>query len=137
MLVRSRAPLRLGIAGGGTDVSPYSDAYGGCVLNATINMYAHCTIEVGTHLNTVSFVATDIGEESSFELNEVMELGGDLQLHKAVYRRIVSQFCEGVFFPVCVTTCCDAPPGSGLGSSSTVVVAIVEAFKQALYLPLG
>ncbi len=137
MLVRSRAPLRLGIAGGGTDVSPYSDTYGGCVLNATINMYAHCTIEIGEYLKRVSFAATDLNVSISYEINKPMEGGDSLQLHKAVYNRIVNQFCDGQYFPVSVTTWCDAPPGSGLGSSSTVVVAIVEAFKQALNLPLG
>ena len=58
MIIRSKAPLRIGIAGGGTDVSPYSDKYGGCVLNATIDLFTYCSI-IPTNNNIIKFSATD------------------------------------------------------------------------------
>lgn len=139
MLVRSRAPLRLGIAGGGTDVSPYCDKYGGCVLNATINLFAHCTVEIGTHLSAVEFFAKDVNVVEKFNLDHFHSAicGETLLLHYAVYVRVVKDFNGGVPFPVRVVTYCDAPPGSGLGSSSTIVVSMLEAFRTALNLPLG
>lgn len=62
MLVRSRSPLRLGLAGGGTDLSPYCNNFGGCVLNATINMYANCTIELVEPQHGITFTAQDINK---------------------------------------------------------------------------
>ena len=58
MIIRSKAPLRLGLAGGGSDVSPYSDIFGGLILNATINLYAYCTIEE-TNNNTIEICSYD------------------------------------------------------------------------------
>lgn len=58
MLIRSRAPLRLGLAGGGTDVSPYSDIYAGAILNATISMYAYATLKP-TNDGTIIFNSVD------------------------------------------------------------------------------
>jgi D-glycero-alpha-D-manno-heptose-7-phosphate kinase len=134
--VRARAPLRLGFAGGGTDVSPYCDTFGGCVLNATIGMFAHCSIEVRND-QKVKFAALDYEQEFETDAGAELPPSGVLALHKAVYRRIVRQFLGGACLPVTVTTASDAPAGSGLGSSSTLVVAMIEAYRELLALPLG
>ena len=137
MIVKSKAPLILGIAGGGTDVSPYSEIYGGAVLNATIDMYAYCTIESICQNNKVEFISQDFEKSLLLESLPFFELTGDLILHKAVYNTIVKEFNNGKSLSVRVTTYSDAPPGSGLGSSSTMVVAILSGYRELLNLPLG
>ena len=141
MLIRSRAPLRLGIAGGGSDVSPYCDLYGGYVLNATIDMHAYCTIEPlepsSLAEQKVIFTAADRQEHYESAALDKLEFDGVLDLHKATYNRIVRQFNEGQPLPLRMTTHSDAPAGSGLGSSSTLVVAMVAAYVEWLKLPLG
>ncbi|WP_095497553.1 dehydrogenase [Paraferrimonas haliotis] len=137
MQVRSKAPLRLGLAGGGTDVSPYSDEFGGCVLNATINLYANAFIEENTSDNRVIFKAKDINVTEVIDLNQSIEINGELTLHRAVYKRVMEEFNGGTYIPLIITTMSDAPPGSGLGSSSTMVVAMLEGYRQFLSLPLG
>jgi D-glycero-alpha-D-manno-heptose-7-phosphate kinase len=136
MIIRSRAPLRLGLAGGGTDVSPYCDQYGGAVLNVTIDQYAYTIIEP-TEDDRVCFAATDIGSHFEAAADDAMEIADPLILHRAVYRRIVTQFNDGRPLPCHITTFCDAPPGSGLGTSSTMVVSMIKAFVEWLNLPLG
>lgn len=136
MIIRSKAPLRLGLAGGGTDVSPYSDIYGGYVLNATIDMYAHCTLEV-TDCNRVEFYAADRNEYFEAESSEELEIDGRLDLHKGVYNHVVSNFNKKRPLSLRMTTYSDAPAGSGLGSSSTMVVAMLKAYEEWLHLPLG
>jgi D-glycero-alpha-D-manno-heptose-7-phosphate kinase len=135
MITRSKAPLRLGLAGGGTDVSPFCDLYGGAVLNATINLYAYCTIEDLAN-SEVIFNALDFEKEEVFSINDTISDEG-LRLHKGVYNRVVKDFLKGERPPVSVSTFCDAPPGSGLGSSSTLVVAMLHAYVEHFNLPLG
>ena len=134
--IRSRAPLRLGLAGGGTDVSPYSDDFGGAILNMTIDRYAYAFIEPSADWK-IRFVATDLGIEESFPLDIDALSGARLQLHAAVYRRMVAGFAGGRPLAITVRTSVDAPAGSGLGSSSALVVALVEAFRTLLDVPLG
>lgn len=135
MLIRSRAPLRLGLAGGGSDVSPFSETYGGFVLNATISLYARVSIQTSDK-NVASFRSIDQGEFLQCDLaaNELHE--GEVNLAKGVFRRFVEQFGPAP----CgfdLTTCVDAPAGSGLGTSSTLVVALVAAFAELFGVGLG
>jgi D-glycero-alpha-D-manno-heptose-7-phosphate kinase len=134
--VRSRAPLRLGLAGGGTDVSPYSEDYGGAVLNATLDRYAFAFVEPSRD-HKVRFAAGDLDIEETFPLDLDAVASTRLTLHGAVYRRMVREFGKGRPLAVTVRTAVDAPPGSGLGSSSALVVALVEAFRALFDIPLG
>ncbi len=133
--VRARAPLRLGLAGGGTDVSPFCDEFGGLVLNATVDRYAYATL-LPLNEPVVRLIAADKQETLEFAVGDEMPLDGKLDLHKAVYREVVCNYNAGHALPLELTTFCDAPAGSGLGSSSTLVVAMLKAFAEALNLPL-
>jgi D-glycero-alpha-D-manno-heptose-7-phosphate kinase len=133
--VRARAPLRLGLAGGGTDVSPYSDEFGGYVLNATIDKYAYATLSFNE--SGVEFIAADIDISWAGEASSVIVPTKGLELHAGVYNRIVRDYLGGQPIAVSLVTHSEAPPGSGLGSSSTMVVALVQVFVEYLALPLG
>jgi D-glycero-alpha-D-manno-heptose-7-phosphate kinase len=134
-VVRARAPLRLGLAGGGTDVSPYCDIHGGYVLNAAIDRYAYAVIKT-LEEPVIRFVASDRQMEQVRPVEVPLPLNGNLDLHKAVYNHVVQNFNGGRPIPLELTTFCDAPIGSGLGSSSTLVVAMIRAFAELLNLPL-
>jgi D-glycero-alpha-D-manno-heptose-7-phosphate kinase len=135
MIYRSKAPLRIGLAGGGTDVSPYSDLYGGAILNATISLYANATIEP-VEENRIILQAIDRQEEEQYEWSKELPLTGKLDLLKGIYNRIQKDYGipQGGFR---LSTFVDAPAGSGLGTSSTLVVSIIGAFTEMLRLPMG
>ncbi len=135
MIIRARAPLRLGLAGGGTDVSPYCDEHGGYVLNATIDRYAYAVIKTLDE-PVVRFVATDQQTEKVKAVDEPLLLNGKLDLHKAVYNHMIQHYNGGKPISMELSTFCDAPVGSGLGSSSTLVVVMIRAFSELLNLPL-
>lgn len=135
MIIRSKAPLRLGLAGGGSDVSPYSDMYGGLVLNATINLYAYCTIEE-TDDGQITVCSYDDNCHKPYPLADVLPTDDGAPLVMGVYNRVVRDFGP-IGKPFRITTWNDAPAGSGLGTSSTMVVCILKAFAEWRGLPLG
>ena len=134
MIYRSKAPLRIGLAGGGTDVSPYSDQFGGAILNTTISLSAYASIEPFSE-NKIIIQALDRNEEQQFDLLGQLPIDGTLDLLKAVYNRVQKDYpmpLKGFR----LSTFVDAPAGSGLGTSSTLVVAVLGAFVEMLKLPL-
>ena len=127
--IRARAPLRLGLGGGGTDTSPYAESYGGVVLNATVDLYAHVTIgpsesgAVELHLDD-----RDLSWRGPAETP--LPPAGDLILLKGVYNRMCAEFNGGKGLSLAVNVYADVPPGSGLGTSSAMVTALVQAFNE-------
>jgi D-glycero-alpha-D-manno-heptose-7-phosphate kinase len=135
MIYRSKAPLRIGLAGGGTDVSPYSDQFGGAILNASVSLSAYATLEP-IEENKIILQAFDRNETEEYSLQNQLPINGTLDLLKGVYNRIQ----QDNSFPIAgfkLSTFVDAPAGSGLGTSSTLVVAILGAFVERYKLPLS
>lgn len=135
MICRSKAPFRLGLAGGGTDVSPYSDLYGGAILNATVSLFAHASI-LKNDENKVIFKSIDQNQKLVFEAGEPVSTESGLDLQCGLYNRLLK---EGILSNqgFTLTTSMDVPPGSGLGTSSTVMVAMLKAFAEKLNIPWG
>ena len=120
---RARAPLRIGLAGGGTDVEPYASKKGGAVFNTTINRYAYCTI-TPTNDHSMSIHSTDYGKFEAPLDGGPLALDGNMDLIKAVTNHF--NITDG--FRMFLQS--EAPPGSGLGGSSTVIVSIIAAMCE-------
>lgn len=136
MIICSRAPLRIGLAGGGSDLLPYRDRYGGLVINATINKFVHAKIETSID-KEIKLKADDLEITRVLKIGDNFELNGILDLHVASYNYFKEKFNDGKDMFINLSTSSDVPAGSGLGSSSTLVVAIVHAFSKFLDLSLS
>ncbi len=128
-IYRSRAPLRVSFCGGGTDVSPYPEERGGVVLSATINKYAFASLLPRSD-KQITITSLDYDIVAKYEHGEGVTFDGSLDLVKAVVKRLGGDSGLDLFVHS------DAPPGSGLGSSSTLVVALIGAFREWLSKPL-
>ena len=130
-LIRSKAPLRISFAGGGTDVPPYCDERGGAVLNSTIDRFAYCTISPRKD-KEITIRSLDYGIVEKWQAcGDMFAYDGNLDLIKAVLNHFEVDRGFDMFLH------CEAPPGSGLGSSSTVIVSIIGAMAEWLNEPLS
>jgi len=127
--VRAKAPLRMSFAGGGTDVPPYPAERGGLVLNATIDKHAYATLRPRTD-DEINVRSLDYDIVAKYQVDQELLYDGKLDLVKAVINAMDARGGFDLFLHS------DAPPGSGLGSSSAMVVALIGAFKEWLDLPM-
>jgi len=130
MLIRAKAPLRIGFAGGGTDVPPFPEREGGCVLSATISRYSYGTLRPKED-DQIIIRSVDFGLSLNYNRRELI-YDGKLDLVKAAIRKLAGKSGRG--FELFLRS--DAPPGSGLGSSSSLMVTLVGMLKEFQSLAL-
>jgi D-glycero-alpha-D-manno-heptose-7-phosphate kinase len=129
--IRAKAPLRLSFAGGGTDVAPFLEREGGCVLSATITRYSWGTLTPRSD-QQIHIESADLGTLFYFDTRSNLVYDGKLDLAKAAIRRLGDTEAKG--FDLFLQT--DAPPGSGLGSSSSLMVNLIGLMREFKSLPL-
>jgi len=131
VLIRAKAPLRVSFAGGGTDVPPFPQREGGCVLNATVNKYSYGMLRP-TQDDQISIRSVDFGVALNYQAGDAPIYDGKLDLVKAAITKLQGQNRCG--FELFLRS--EAPPGSGLGASSSLMVTLVGLLKELQNLPL-
>lgn len=130
--IRARAPLRISFGGGGSDVSPYCDEHGGAVLSAAINRFAYASVKSGG--DSIRVCSIDYDVSVTYELDEEFVFDGQLDLAKAVIDEFRRSY--GLESGIEIYLHNDAPPGSGLGSSSAITIALITALARHVRVPL-
>jgi len=134
MIIRGRAPLRISFCGGGTDLPPYPEERGGVVLNATIDRYAYATLRFPRQ-RILRVNSLDYKTIEHYGVDQPLIYGGKLDLIKACLRRLMpDSIGDDSGLELYLET--EAPPGSGLGASSALVVAVIGALREWRRLPL-
>jgi D-glycero-alpha-D-manno-heptose-7-phosphate kinase len=116
----ARAPLRISFAGGGTDLEAYYGRYGGVVVSATINKYFYVFLS-RTIDDAVQITSSDFRTFERSGPGAALSFEGDLGYLKSILHEF------GVTSGLSLFTASEIPPGTGLGSSSTVAVALIKA----------
>ena len=125
----ARAPLRLSFAGGGTDLPAYYNQYGGAVVSTSLDKYFYVFLNVSGD-DTIQITSSDYRTFYRHDGETPLLFDGDLSLPRAILHHFGLQRGISMFLAS------EVPPGTGLGSSSTVAVAIIKAVTTAkgLYL---
>jgi D-glycero-alpha-D-manno-heptose-7-phosphate kinase len=136
MIYGARAPLRLGLAGGGTDVPPYCHDYGGSIVNSTISLHARAFVSANNASEVIT-MQPDRGMNFQYSLDLPLPITNEDHLLTATYNYLFDLAGLKEALPCAIITLLAVPPGSGLGSSSTLVVSLVGAISAWLGLSLG
>jgi D-glycero-alpha-D-manno-heptose-7-phosphate kinase len=129
--LRAKAPLRISFAGGGTDVPPFPEREGGLVLSATINRYAYGTLCPRPD-EKITIESLDLGLAVEYGVGKPMAYDGDLDFVKAPLLKLGEGPTRGFELFLHSST----PPGSGLGSSSAMMVTMIGLVREFRSLPL-
>ena len=141
-MIRSRAALRISFGGGGSEIDPYRSNFGGIALNGTIDMFAYTTLKKNNE-NLIIFNATDMGICESYKISDYPNANNSpssnvLKISTCTYKTIMYEYLgKKKPDPLEISTFCDAPVGSGLGSSSTLTVSMLQAYNDFYSLSLG
>jgi D-glycero-alpha-D-manno-heptose-7-phosphate kinase len=119
-VIRSRAPLRISFCGGGTDVPPYPERFGGCVLSCAIDKYAFVSLR-SREDESIRVHSSDLNRVAEFRGQSPLD--GTIDLAQTIFHRFGTHSLD------CYMSS-DAPPGSGLGSSSAMIVALIAALAR-------
>lgn len=133
MIVRAKAPLRISFCGGGTDVSPYTEERGGVVLSATVDKYAYASLRPVPG-DTIQVTSLDFDITRTYPLGQPLEANGELDLVIGVLNHFQGEGPLPSGAEIFLHS--DAPPGSGLGSSSTMVTTLVGVLSEWMRRPL-
>lgn len=133
-IVRSRAPMRISFGGGGSEISPHVEMFGGATTSITVAIYARCTVE-STDRNGIEFLSQDTQvahtfEKEVFDRSQVPTCQDSLRLSVACLSFLKSVHKVEILEGMKITTSSDAPMGSGLGASSVLTIAILKALDE-------
>jgi D-glycero-alpha-D-manno-heptose-7-phosphate kinase len=126
----ARAPLRISLGGGGTDLPAYYEQFGGMVVSTTIDKYVYVHMK-RNGVGDAQITSADYQTFYRHHLGSPLDWEGDLALPRAVLHEF------GVDRSVALFVASEVPPGTGLGSSSAVAVALVRAVSTFLGKPLS
>jgi D-glycero-alpha-D-manno-heptose-7-phosphate kinase len=132
---RSKVPFRISFGGGGTDMPDYCKYYTGAVINTTIRLFTHTSLELRDDTK-VSFKWINKDEFEEHDFSDDLDCSYGLKLFKATHNHICKRY---KIDPIGYDIICnqDVPTGSGLGTSSTLIVSLIGVYMELFNLPLG
>ena len=134
-IYRSKVPFRISFGGGGTDMPEYCKYHTGAVINTTIRLFTHTSLVLRDDTK-VSFKWINKDEFEEHEFSDNLDCSYGLKLFKATHNHICKQYnIEPIGYDIVSNQ--DVPTGSGLGTSSTLIVSLIGVYMELFNLPLG